>query len=151
MGLAHLGYSSSACSAFLAKKRRELFLSHLPPLYSDTIKKNLSKSPVNLSDSLFAEDLISSAVDSTTKTSTLKSHQAMIDVASKAKGSSSYSSSPKRRSPARSPSRFRRSSPGRSPSRSPSRSSNSPKRVRFSDAKSPPPSSSSIKKKNFQQ
>ena len=74
-------------------------------------------------DSLFAEPDIARLLDATRSTSSLRSQQAMVDVASRSSSSSSRSrrSSP-RRSPARaSPSRRRRRESG-SPARSPSRS-----------------------------
>ena len=138
-GLAHQAKISAACTSFITHKRRAFLISHLPPFFPELSRKSLLSAPAALADQLFKESDISSLLESASVFSTLRSQQAMIDVASK-----SVSSSSRSRSPRRSP--YRQSGYRRRFSRSPARS---PKRVRFknqpvSTAKSPPP------KKNFQ-
>ena len=129
MGLAHSTNSSASGTSFAVTKRRESYLSHLPPSFSDVSKRTLLKAPANLASSLFRDSDVAAAIESANMASSFKSQQAIIDVASKG-----HSSPSRERSPSRSPKY----------SRSGSRQ-NSPKRVRFADSKSPP---SSVKK-NF--
>ena len=134
--LAHQASVTASQISYICAKRREFYLSHLPAYFSDSTKRSLLESPVVFADSLFAEPDIARLLDATRSTSSLRSQQAMVDVASRGSFSSSRGrcSSP-RQSPARaSPSRRRRRESG-SPARSPSRSQ---KHVRFD---SPAPSS----------
>ena len=132
MGLSHVSNAASSGTSFLVKKRRDSYLSHLPPVFADVSKRSLLRSPANLATSLFLESDVSDARNLSQAASTFQSQQALVEVASRGR------SSPNRgRSPSRSPRSGRRYRQG----------SNSPKRVRYADAKSPPPSS--FKKQNF--
>ena len=113
-------------TAFVGLKRCQFYLSHLPAYFSDVNKRAMLAAPVVCADSLFLESDVARLLSDTQTSSSLRSQQALVDVASNRSG-------PHRRrfSPARSsPSRRRRRDSG-----SPSRSS---KRVRFD---SPAPSS----------
>ena len=130
--LAHQAQISASHTAFLCHRRREFYLSHLPAYFSDVSKRSMLSSPAVFADTLFREDDVSRLLEATRSSSSLKSQQAMVDVAS-------------RRSSASSSFRNRRGSPPRSPRRSPAQrrrpASASPsrnsKRVRFD---SPAPS-----------
>ena len=130
--LAHQAQVTASHTAFLYHRRREFYLSHLPAYFSDVTKRSMLSSPVVYADSLFREEDVSRLLEATRSSSSLKSQQAMVDVASRRPSSSSV--------------RQRRSSPAHSPRRSPAQrrrqSSASPshnsKRVRFD---SPAPSS----------
>ena len=127
--LAHQASLSASAATFVGLKRREFFLSHLPAYYSDMNKRSMMSSPLLCSQFLFSEQDVARLVAETQTSSSLRSQQALVDVASRASGSRSRRASP-RRSPGRStPSRGKRAS-----SQSPSRS----KRVRFN---SPAPAS----------
>ena len=130
--LAHQAQVTASHTAFLCHCRREFYLSHLPAYFSDVTKRSMLSSPAVYADSLFREEDVSCLLEATRSSSSLKSQQAMVDVASRRPSSSSV--------------RQRRSSPAHSPCRSPAQrrrqSSASPshnsKRVRFD---SPAPSS----------
>ena len=111
-------------------KRRQFYLSHLPAYFSDVNKRAMLAAPVVCADSLFMESDVTRLLSDTQTSSSLKSQQALVDVASNKSG-------PRRRrfSPARSPARSSPSRRRRRDSGSPSRGS---KRVRFD---SPAPSS----------
>ena len=134
MGLAQQASLNSSGAAFCVAKRRQFYLSHLPAFIPNECKSVLLTSQVSLVDSLFDEEILKSVLSQARDSSTFKSHQALVDLASKP------SSSSPRRSYSRS--RYQR---GRRRSRSPSPKSSgsrTPKRVRFnprSTAKSPPP------------
>ena len=137
MGLANQANFAASYTTFFVKKRRDLLLSYLPPVFQDVQKKALSKAPTCFSSSLFPPEELHSLVESAKAMAQFKSQQALADSLSK----SSRNRSPRRSSP---------DSYRRRYSRSPSRSSRSPKRVRFdlpkgSSAKSPPPPSSNNK------
>ena len=102
---AHQASLSASHTAFVELKRRQFYLSHLPAYFSDINKCTLLASPLVCADSLFAESGIARLLSDTQTSSSLRSHQALVDVASRGSG-------PHRRqfSPARSPSR---SSPSR--------------------------------------
>ena len=105
-------------------KRRHFYLSHLRAYFSDTNKRSMLSVPAVCADYLFAEADVARLLSDTQTASSLKSQQALVDVASRSAGASPH------RSPARqSPGRRRRESG------SPARSQ---KRVRFD---SPAPSS----------
>ena len=129
--LAHQAQVSASHTSFICHRCREFYLSHLPAYFSDVTKRSMLSSHAVFADSLFREE-DACLLEATRSSSSLKSRQAMVYVASR------RSSAPT--------SRQRRSSPGRSPHRSPAKcrrqSSGSPsraqKRVRFD---SPAPSS----------
>ena len=123
--LAHQESISASFTAFLGLKRRNFYLSHLPAYFSEANKRAMLAAPVVGATSLFAEFDVARLLADTQTSSSLRSQQAMVDVASRGSGA-----------------RRRRSSPYRSPARRRRRSSGSPsrpeKRVRFD---SPAPSS----------
>ena len=130
--LAHRAQVTTSHTTFLCHRRREFYFSHLPAYFSDVTKRSMLSSPAVYADSLFREEDVSRLLDAARSSSSLKSQQAMVDVASRRPSSSlgrQHCSSPAR-SPRRSPVQCRRQS-----SASPSLAS---KRVRFD---SPAPSS----------
>ena len=128
--LSHQASVSASLTAFMGIKRRQFYLSHLPAYFLDVHKRTMLAAPLVCADSLFLESDVARLLSDTQTSSSLKSQQALVDVASQRSGPRRRRSSPAR-SPARSsPSRRRRRDSG-----SPSRSS---KRVRFD---SPAPSS----------
>ena len=130
--LAHQAQVTDSYTVFLCHHRRGFYLSHLPAYFSDVTKRSMLSSTAVYADSLFREEDVSRLLEATRSSSSLKSQQAMVDVASRRPSSSSVRQrrgSPSR-SPRRSPAQRRRQS-----SASPSRAS---KRVRFD---SPAPSS----------
>ena len=131
--LAHQAQITASHTTFLCHRRREFYLSHLPAYFSDVSKRSMLSSPAVFADSLFREEDVSHLLEATRSSSSLKSQQAMVNVAS-CRPSSSPSFRQRRGSPSRSPHR----SPAkrrRQSSASPSRAS---KWVRFD---SPAPSS----------
>ena len=134
IGLSHQANLSAAGTSFSCLKRRELYVSHLPPIYSESMKRSLLASPASLGSALFKPEDVERFSVLADRSSNIKSNQSVVEFMS---GSARRS-----RSPRRSPSRPSSSSyvPRNRNSRSPSRS---PKRVRFSSprstAKSPPP------------
>ena len=128
--LAHQASISASFTAFLGLKRRDFCLSHLPAYFSEANKRAILAAPVVGATSLFAESDVAHLLADTQTSSSLRSQQALVNVASRGSGEHRRRSSPYR-SPARtSPARRRRRSSG-----SPARSE---KRVRFD---SPAPSS----------
>ena len=123
--LAHQASISASHTAFIGLKRHQFYLSHLPAYFTDVHKRAMMAAPLVCADSLFLESDISRLLSDTQTSSSLRSQQALVDVACNCSGPRRH-----RFSPARSPSRRRRRESG-----SPSRSS---KRVRFG---SPAPSS----------
>ena len=140
--LAHQAQVSASHTSFLCHRRREFYLSHLPAYFSDINKCLMLSSPAVFTDTLFCEEDVARLLESTRSSSSLKSQQAMVDVASR------RSSAPA--------SRQRRSSPGRSPHLSHAKrrrqSSGSPsrqqKRVRF-DSPAPSSAMKSQRKSHF--
>ena len=127
--LAHQAQVTASHTTFLCHRHREFYLSYLPAYFSDVSKRSMLSSPAVFAASLFREEDVSRLLEATWSSSSLKSQQAMVDVAS-CHPSSSSSFRQRRGSPSRSPvQRCRQLSP------SPSRAS---KRVRFD---SPAPSS----------
>ena len=118
--------ATASMVSFITKKRRDLHIAHLPSYYPEPQRKALNRAPANLASSLFDESAIQELVQAASTSSSLRTQQALLDVASK-------SASPQRRymSPPRGIRRYRSRSPPRQ---------NSPKRVRFS--RSPPRSTS---------
>ena len=141
--LAHQAQVTASHTTFLCNRRRECYLSHLPTYFSDVTKRSMRSSPAVFADSLFHEEDVSRLLEATRSSSSLKSQQAMVDVASRHPPSSasfrqrcgSPACSP-RRSPAQ---RRRQSSP------SPSLAS---KRVRF-DSPAPSSAMKSPRKSHF--
>ena len=129
---------AAAGTSFTCLKHRELYVNHLQPIFSDSLKIALLVSPTSFSQSLFLELDVDRLISLTSQSSTLKSNQAMVDLAASAVG---HSHSP-RRALARSPQCRTRHKGSRICPRS-------PKRVRFSGT--PPSSSKSSPKSNFQQ
>ena len=124
--LAHQVSVSASLTAFMGIKRRQFYLSHLPAYFSDVNKRAMLAAPVVCADSLFLESDVTRLLSDTQTSSSLKSQQALVDVASNKSG-------PCRRrfSPARSPAQSSPSRRRRRDSCSPSRGS---KRVRFDSA-----------------
>ena len=130
--LAHQAQVSASHTAYICHKQREFYLSHLPAYFSDVTKCSMLSSPAVFADSLFHEEDVTRFLDATRSSSSLRSQQAMVDVASRRSSTSS--------------SHERRFSPNRSPNCSPAlhrrQASGSPscpqKKVRFN---SPAPSS----------
>ena len=114
--LAHQATLCASHTAFLVFKRRQFYLSHLPAYFSDMNKRSMLAAPAVCSDFLFAEADVSRLLSDTQTSSSLRSQQALVDVASRSAGAR-----PRRFSPHRSPAR-------QSPSGSPARGS---KHVRF--------------------
>ena len=128
--LAHQASVSASLTAFMGVKRRQFYLSHLPAYFSDVNKRAMLAAPIFCADSLFLESDVTRLLSDTQTSSSLKSQQAMVDVASNKSGPRCRRFSPAR-SPARSsPARRRRLDSG-----SPARGS---KRVHFD---SPAPAS----------
>ena len=119
---------SASFTAFLGLKRRNFSLSHLPAYFSEANKRAMLAAPGVCSSSLFAESDVARLLADTQTSSSLRSQQALVDVASRGFGARRKHSSPSR-SPARTSPAHRHSSG------SPSRAE---KRVRFD---SPAPSS----------
>ena len=134
--LAHQAHVSASNTAYACHKRREFYLSHLPAYFTDINKRSMLSSPLVFADSLFKEEDVTQFLDSTRSSSSLRSQQVLVDVASWRSGSSS--------------SRSRRFSPSRSPNRSPARrrrrlSSGSPSRSQKRVRVDSPASSSALK------
>ena len=128
--LAHQASISASHTAFVGLKRHQFYLSHLPAYFTDVNKRAMLAALIVCADSLFLESNVARLLSDTQTSSSLRSQQTLVDVASNRSGPRHRRFSPAR-SPARSsPSRRRRRDSG-----SPLRSS---KRVRFD---SPAPSS----------
>ena len=81
--LAHQAQVSASHTAFLCHRRREFYLSHLPAYFSDVSKRSMLSSPGVFADSLFREEDVSRLLKVTRSSSSLKSQQAIVDVASR--------------------------------------------------------------------
>ena len=136
--LAHQAQVSASHIAYICNKRREFYLSHLPAYFSDVNKRCMLASLAVFADSLFREEDVTCFLDSTHSSTSLRSQQAMVDVASRRPSASSSRPS---RSPNRSPARRRRQASG-----SPSRPQ---KKVRF-DSPAPTFAMKSPRKSHFQ-
>ena len=89
-------------------KRRQFYVSHLPAYFSDVHKRTMLAAPLVCADYLFLESDVTRLLSDTQTSSSLRSQQALVDVASQRSGPRRRRSSPAR-SPARSsPSRRRR-------------------------------------------
>ena len=126
---AHRASLSASHTAFLVLKRRHFYLSHLPAYFSDSNKRAMLSAPAVCADFLFAEADVSRLLADIQTASSLKSQQALVDVASHSAGSRSRRMSPRHSLGRQSLGRRRRDSG------SPARGQ---KRVRFD---SPAPSS----------
>ena len=104
---AHQTQVSASHTAYICHKWLEFYLSHLPTYFSNVTKCSMLSSPAVFVDSLFREEDVTRFLDATRSSSSLRSQQAMVDVASRQSSTSS--------------SRARRYSPSRSPYRSPAR------------------------------
>ena len=100
--LAHQAQVTASHTAFLCHRRREFYLSHLPAYFSNVSKRSMLSSPAVFADSRFREEDVSHLLEATRSSSSLKSQQAMVDVASRHPSSSS-SFRQRRGSPSRSP------------------------------------------------
>ena len=128
--LAHQAFLTASHMVFLALKCRQFYLSHLPAYFSDVNKRLMLSAPAVCANFLFSEADVARLLCDTQTSSSLRSQQALVDVASRLAGSRFHRSSPQC-SPARqSPSRCRRRESG-APARG-------PKHVRFD---SPAPNS----------
>ena len=128
--LAHQASISASVTAFLGLKRRNFYLSHLPAYFLEANKRAILAAPVVCASFLFAESDVARLLMDTQTSSSLRSQQALVDVASRGSGARRRRSSPSR-SPARTSPACRRHRSSGSPSRP-------EKRVRFD---SPDPSS----------
>ena len=128
--LAHQSSISASHTAFVGLKRHQFYLSHLPAYFTDVHMRAMMAALLVCADSLFLESDISRLLSDTQTSSSLRSQQALVPVASNRSG-------PRRRrfSPARS---LSRSSPSRRRLKESGSPSSSSKRVRFD---SPAPSS----------
>ena len=141
MSLSHQASVAAAGANFTCLKRRRLLVRHLQPIYPEVLKQAVLASPSSFASSLFGESELGKFIALSGQSSSLRSHQAMVDLASSAVRWP--------RSPWRSPARSPRSSSSRS--KSPKTPPCLPKRVRFSGTRLPPASSkSSLKKRDFQ-
>ena len=125
--LAHQATLTASHKTFLALKRRQFYLSHLRAYFSDVNKRAMLSAPAVCADFLFAEADVARLLSDTQTSSSIRSQQALVDVASGSAGARFH------RSPRHSPSR--QSPYRRRNSRSPACGS---KRVRFD---SPAPTS----------
>ena len=108
--LAHQASLCASHTAFLVLKCRQFYISHLPAYFSDVNKRSMFAAPAVCSDVLFAEADVALLLSDTQTSSSLRSQQALVDVASRSAGARPRS--PARQSPGR-----RRESSG-SPARS---------------------------------
>ena len=99
--LAHQASMSASHTAFIGLKCYEFYLSHLPAYFSDVNKWAMLSSPVVCSDFLFAEADVARLLSDTQASSSQRSQQALVDVASRGSGGRHQRFSP-RRSPSRS-------------------------------------------------
>ena len=124
--LAHQASVTTSQISYIYAKRREFYLSHLPAYFTNSTKRSMLESLAVFADTLFVEADVAHLLDATHSSSSLRSQQAMVDVASR--GSLSSSTRGRRSSPCRSPARS-------SPTRCCRRDSGSParahKRVHF--------------------
>ena len=112
--LAHQAQVTALHTAFLCQCRHEFYLSHLPAYFSDVTKRSMLSSSAVYVDSLFREEDVARLLEATRSSSSLKSQQAMVDVASRLPSASAVRQC--RASPSRSPTQRCRQSSG-SPSR----------------------------------
>ena len=84
---------------FVGLKRRQFYLSHPPAYFSELNKRAMLASPLVCADTLFAESDIARLLSDTQTSPSLRSQQALVDVASRGSGARR-----RRFSPVRSPS-----------------------------------------------
>ena len=95
MGLANQANFAASYTTYFVKKRRDLLLAHLPPVFQDVQKKALSKAPTCFSSSLFPPEELHSLVESAKAMAQFKSQQALADSLTR----SARNRSPRRSSP----------------------------------------------------
>ena len=103
--LAHQASISASHTAFIGLKRRQFYLSHLPAYFTDVYKHAMMAAPLVCADTLFLEFDISRLLSDTQTSSSLRSQQALVDVASNHSGPRRRCFSPARSSSCSSPSR----------------------------------------------
>ena len=113
--LAHQVSLTATHTAFIGLKRREFYLSHLPAYFSDVHKR------VMLSSSLFSDPDVTCLLEDTQTSSSLRSQQALMEVALRGAGARYHRYSPLWSPSHSSPAYRKRREPG----------SPSGKRVRF--------------------
>ena len=113
--LAHQASLTAFHTPFLTLKRRQFYLSHLPANFSDVNKRSMLLAPAVYANFLFSEADVARLLSNTQTSASLRSQQALVDVASWSAGSCFCRSSPRR-----SPSRRRRRESG-SPAQGPKR------------------------------
>ena len=86
--LAHQASVTTAHTAYNCHKRHKFYLSHLPAYFCDVNKCSMLESPVVFSDSLFRESDVARFLDATSLSSSFRSQQALVDVASRDPSSS---------------------------------------------------------------
>ena len=84
--LAHQASLTATHTAFIGLKCREFYLSHLPAYFSDVNKRAMMSSPVVLSSSLFSDSDVTRLLADTHTSSSLRSQQALVEVASRSTG-----------------------------------------------------------------
>ena len=84
--LDHQAAVSASHTVFIGLKRRQFYLSHLPTYFSEVSKRAMLSSPFVCSDSLFAESDVARLLVDTQASSSLRSQQALVDVASRGSG-----------------------------------------------------------------
>ena len=92
--LAHQASLTASHTAFLALKRRQLYLSHLPTYFSDVNKRSMLAALIVCADLLFSEADVARLLSDTQTSSSLRSQQALGDVASHSAGPRFHLSSP---------------------------------------------------------
>ena len=86
--LAHQAQVTASHTAFLCHRHREFYLSHLLAYFSNVTKHSMLSYPAVYAISLFREEDVSRLLEATRSSSSLKSQQAMVDVASRRHSSS---------------------------------------------------------------
>ena len=84
--LAHQAPLTASQTAFLGLKCRQFYLVHLPAYFSDANKRAMLAALVVCADSLFAEADVARLLADTETSSSLRSQQALVDVASRSSG-----------------------------------------------------------------
>ena len=110
--LAHPASLSASHTAFIALKRRQFYLSHLPAYFSDINKRAMLSSPAVCAEYLFNEADFSWLLSDIQTSLSLRSQQALVDVASRSVGSRSRRPSPRCSPPCSYPLRRRRRESG---------------------------------------
>ena len=80
-GLEHQASLSAPHTAFMTLKCHQFFLSHLPAYFSDVNKSAMLSSPAVCVDLLFSESDVSRLPSDTQASSSLRSQQALVEVA----------------------------------------------------------------------